>query len=162
MAPAFTIFTKNGIIMSQSFSKFYSHIVFHTKNNVKFIRENLEDELYSYIGGILSNCKSIPYQIGGTSDHIHILCTLPRTMTLADLAEEIKKSSSKWIKTKGKGYLNFYWQEGYGGFSIGWSQVETVRKYIRDQKQHHAKISFIDEYKRLLDENGIEYDERYL
>jgi REP element-mobilizing transposase RayT len=148
--------------MSQSFSKFYSHIVFHTKNNVNFIRENLEDELYSYIGGILSNCKSIPYQIGGTSDHIHILCTLPRTMTLADLAEEIKKSSSKWIKTKGKGYLNFYWQEGYGGFSIGWSQVETVRKYIRDQKQHHAKISFIDEFKRLLDENGIEYDERYL
>lgn len=148
--------------MSQSFSKFYSHIVFHTKNNVKFIREDIEDELYSYLGGILKNCKSIPFQIGGTSDHIHILCTLPRTMTLARIAEEIKKSSSKWIKTKGSHYRNFYWQDGYGGFSVGWSQIETVKRYISNQKQHHGKVNFIDEYKRLLDENGVEYDERYL
>jgi REP element-mobilizing transposase RayT len=162
LAPGVSIFTKNGINMSQSFSKFYSHIVFHTKNNVKFIREEIEDELYSYMGGILRNIKSIPFQIGGTYDHIHILCTLPRIMTLADLAEEVKKSSSKWIKTKGAQYRNFYWQEGYGGFSVGWSQVEIVKRYIRNQKQHHAKVSFIDEYKRLLDENGIEYDERYL
>jgi putative transposase len=80
--------------MSQSFSKFYSHIVFHTKNNMKFIREEIEDELYSYMGGILSNIKSIPFQIGGTSNHVHILCTLPRTMTLADLAEEVKSSQA--------------------------------------------------------------------
>ena len=148
--------------MSQSFSKFYSHIIFHTKNNVKFIREDIEDELYSYMGGILKSSKSIPFQIGGTSNHIHILCTLHRTMTLADLAEEVKKSSSKWIKTKGPHYKNFYWQEGYGAFSVGWSQVDTVKRYIRNQKQHHAKVSFIDEYKRLLDENGIEYDEETL
>jgi putative transposase len=148
--------------MSQSFSKFYSHVIFHTKNNVKFIREDIEDELYSYLGGILKNIKSIPFQICGTSDHIHILCTLPRTMTLADLAEEVKKSSSKWIKTKGVHYRNFYWQEGYGGLSVGWSQVETVKRYISNQKQHHAKIRFIDEYKQLLKENGIEYDEKYL
>jgi putative transposase len=148
--------------MSQSFSKFYSHIVFHTKNNAKFIREDIEDELYSYIGGILNNIKSIPFKIGGTSNHIHVLCTLPRTMTLADLTEEIKKNSSKWIKTKGAHYRNFYWQEGYGGFSVGWSQVETVKNYIRNQKRHHAKISSIDEYKRLLKENGVEFDERYL
>ncbi len=162
LAPVVLNFTENGIIMSQSFSKFYSHIIFHTKNNVKFIREEIEDELYSYLGGILKNSKSIPFQIGGTSDHIHILCTLPRTMTLAEISEEIKKSSSKWIKTKGAHYRNFYWQEGYGAFSVGWSQVETVKRYIRDQKQHHAKVKFIDEYKRLLDENGIEYDEKYL
>ncbi len=148
--------------MSQSFSKFYSHIVFHTKNNVKFIREDIEDELYSYMGGILRNCKSIPFQIGGTSDHIHVLCTLPRTMTPAGLAEEIKKSSSKWIKTKGSHYRDFYWQEGYGGFSVGWSQIETVKRNISNQKQHHGKVSFIVEYKRLLDENGVDFDERYL
>ena len=148
--------------MSQSFVKFYAHIVFHTKNNVKFIREEIEDELYSYLGGILRNCKSIPVQIGGTSDHIHLLCTLPKTMTLADLTEEVKKSSSKWIKTKGSHYQIFYWQDGYSGFSVGWSQVEKVKKYIKNQKKHHAKISFIDEYKSLLDENGIEYEERYL
>jgi putative transposase len=148
--------------MSQSFSKFYSHIIFHTKNNVKFIRENLEDELYSYMGGILKNHKSIPFQIGGTSDHVHILCTLPKTMTLANLSEEVKKSSSKWIKTKGEHYRNFYWQEGYGGFSVGWSQIESVKEYIINQKRHHLKIDFREEYKALLRENGIEFDERYL
>ena len=148
--------------MSQSFSKIYCHIVFHTKNNMKFIREDIEDELYAYLGGVLRNCKSISFQIGGTSDHIHILCTLPRTMAPADLAEELKKSTSKWIKTKGSHYRDFYWQEGYGAFSVGWSQVETIKWYIRNQKQHHSKVSFIEEYKRLLNENGIEYVEKYL
>ncbi|HLN20460.1 MAG TPA: IS200/IS605 family transposase [Bacteroidales bacterium] len=148
--------------MSQSFVKFYAHIVFHTKCNMKFILEDTESELYSYLGGILKNCKSIPLKIGGTSDHIHILCTLPKTMSLADLTEEIKKSSSKWIKTKGPSYSNFYWQNGYGGFSVGWSQVETVKHYISNQKMHHGKESFLDEYMRLLTENGIEYKEMYL
>jgi putative transposase len=148
--------------MSQSYVQFYTHIVFHTKNNMKFIREEIEDELYSYLGGILRNNKSIPLQIGGTSDHIHMLCTLPKTMTPADLVEEVKKSSSKWIKTKGSLYKNFYWQDGYGGFSVGWSQVDIVKKYIRNQKQHHRKVQFIDEYKNLLDEYGISYEDRYL
>ena len=162
MAPTFFSFTENVMTMSQSYAKFYSHIVFHTKNNVKFIREEIEDELYSYLGGILRNCKSIPFQIGGTSDHIHILCTLHKTMTLADLTEEVKKSSSKWIKTKGDRYRYFYWQDGYGGFSVGWSQIETVKHYIMNQKQHHLRIDFFDEYKMLLEENGIEYEEKYL
>lgn len=105
--------------MSQSFVQIYVHIVFHTKNNANLIKEEIESELYSYFGGILKNCKSVPIQIGGTSDHIHILCTLPKTMSIAELSEEIKKSSSKWIKTKGSWYNNFYWQDGYSGFSIG-------------------------------------------
>ena len=148
--------------MSQSFVQFYSHIVFHTKNNINFIHEDIEDELYSYIGGILKNLKSMPIRIGGTSDHLHVLCTLPKTMTLADLVEEIKKSSSKWIKSKGERYKNFYWQDGYGGFSVSSFHVEVLKNYISNQKQHHQKISFLDEYKLLLDEYGIEYDEKYL
>ena len=148
--------------MSQSFAKFYAHIVFHTKDNIKIIREEIEDELYAYLGGILKNYKSIPFQIGGTSDHIHILCTLPKTISLSSLTEEIKKSSSKWIKTKGPHYRDFYWQDGYGGFSVGWSQIDTVLNYIRNQKQHHANVAFIDEYKILLKENGIDFDEKYL
>jgi putative transposase len=148
--------------MSQSYVQFYTHIVFHTKNNIKFIREEIEDELYSYLGGILRNYKSVPIQIGGTSDHVHVLCTLPKTMTPADLVEEIKKSSSKWIKTKSPLYRNFYWQDGYGGFSVGWSQVDIVKDYIRNQKEHHRKIGFLDEYRKLLDEYGISYEERYL
>ncbi len=148
--------------MSQSFTQFYVHIVFHTKNNVRLITENIEDELFSYMGGILRNIKSIPLRINGTSDHVHILCTLPKTMAPADLVEEVKKSSSKWIKTKGASLHNFYWQDGYGGFTVGWSQVEVVKTYISGQKQHHQKQSTLDEYKELLAENGIEYDEKYL
>jgi putative transposase len=148
--------------MSQSFVQFYSHIVFHTKSNKKSIKEDVEDELYSYIGGILKNYKSIPIQIGGTSDHVHILCTLPKTMSIADLVEEVKKSSSKWIKSKGLEYIDFYWQDGYGGFSVSSSQLEIIKNYIRNQKVHHQKINFMDEYKSLLDEYGIQYEERYL
>jgi putative transposase len=148
--------------MSQSFVQIYVHIVFHTKNNMKFIRPEIEEELYSYLGGILKNYKSNPIQIGGTSDHIHVLCTLPKTISLADLLEEIKKSSSKWIKSKGHHYQNFYWQDGYGGFSVSNLGVEAVRKYILAQKEHHIKLSVIDEYKKLLDEYGIQYDEKYL
>jgi putative transposase len=112
--------------MSQSFVQIYVHIVFHTKDNVKLIGEDVEIELYSYFGGILKNIKSIPIQIGGTSDHIHILCTLPKTMSIADLSEEVKKSSSKWIKTKGSKYKDFYWQDGYGGFSLSYSGVSSI------------------------------------
>jgi putative transposase len=148
--------------MSQSFVQLYVHVVFHTKNNLKLIQPESENEMYSYLGGILRNVKSIPLQIGGTDDHIHILCTLPKTMTLADLMEEIKKSSSKWIKSKGPAYRNFYWQDGYGGFSVGWSQVDQVKGYIKSQKEHHRKIDFLEEYKRLFDENGISYEEKYL
>jgi putative transposase len=148
--------------MSQSFVQIYVHIVFHTKDNIMLIREDIENELFSYLGGILKNYKSIPLQIGGTSDHIHILCTLPKTMTLADLAEAVKKSSSKWIKTKGVHYRNFYWQDGYGGFSVSKSGVDAVRLYILHQKKHHEKVSFMYEYKNFLEEYGISYEERYL
>ena len=148
--------------MSQSYVQFYTHIVFHTKNNGKFIREEVEDELYSYMGGILRNCKSIPIQIGGVSDHVHLLCTLPKTMSPADLVEEVKKSSSKWIKTKGPEYSNFHWQDGYGGFSVSSTAVDIVKNYIKNQKVHHGKVRFIDEYKQLLEEYQIAFDEKYL
>jgi putative transposase len=148
--------------MSQSFVQFYTHIVFHTKNNKEMINPEIESELYSYLGGILKNLKSVPIQIGGTSDHVHILCTLPKTMAPADLLEEIKKSSSKWMKTKAPEYQNFYWQDGYGGFSVSNSGVEPLRKYILNQKNHHKKVSVLDEYKELLDSYDIKYDEKYL
>jgi putative transposase len=148
--------------MSQSFVQTYVHIVFHTKDNEKLISKDIENELFSYIGGILNNYKSIPLQIGGTSNHIHILCTLHKTMTLADLAEEIKKSSSKWIKTKGEQYRNFYWQDGYGGFSVSKSGIYEVKTYILKQKKHHEKVSFIEEYKTLLKVYEIPFEDRYL
>jgi putative transposase len=148
--------------MSQSYVQLYVHIVFHTKYSKDLINYAIEDELYSYIGGVLKSCGSLPIKIGGVSDHVHVLCSLPKTMSVSELSEEIKKSSSKWIKTKGPAYSNFYWRGGYGGFSVGWSQVDMVKGYILNQKIHHRRVSFIEEYKTLMDENGVEYDEKYL
>jgi putative transposase len=148
--------------MSQSFVQLYVHVVFHTKNNKKLILKEIEEELYSYIGGILRNLKSVTLQIGGTNDHLHILCSLPKTMSLADMVEEVKKSSSKWIKSKGVAFENFYWQDGYGGFSVSNYKVDVVTAYIKNQKQHHTKVEFLDEYKKLLDEYRIAYEEKYL
>jgi len=129
---------------------------------MKLINESIEKELHAYIGGILKSYRSIPVKIGGTSDHIHILCTLPKTMSISDLVEEIKKSSSKWIKTRDNAFDNFYWQDGYGGFSVSSSLTSVIINYIADQRRHHGETDFINEYKVLLKENGIEYDERYL
>jgi putative transposase len=148
--------------MPQSFVQIYVHMVFHTKNNVALIREETESELYAYMGGILKNCKSIPIKIGGTANHIHILCTLPKTMALSDLMEGVKKSSSKWIKAKAVHYRSFYWQDGYGGFSVSKSAVDIVSDYISNQKKHHNKVTAKDEYIQLLEENGVEFDERYI
>jgi putative transposase len=148
--------------MSQSFVQFYTHIVFHTKNNKPLIKSEIENELYSYMGGILKSYKSNPIQIGGTDDHIHVLCTLPKTMALADLVEEVKKSSSKWIKSKGIEFQNFYWQDGYGGFSVGCFGVDEVKNYIINQKSHHKSQSSLEEYKVLLEAYGIPYEEKYL
>jgi len=148
--------------MSQSFVQFYTHFVFHTKNNKSLIKAEIEVELYSYLGGILKNYKSNPIQNGGTSDHVHILCTLPKTMAPADLVEEVKKSSSKWIKTKGSIYNDFYWQDGYGGFSVSNSGINGLKQYILNQKEHHQKVSTLEEYKKLLDEYGIPYEDKYL
>jgi len=100
--------------------------------------------------------------VGGYKDHIHILCMLSKKIALSKLMEELKAHSSKWIKTKGDAYKNFYWQDGYGAFSVNPSQVEVVINYIAKQKEHHGKKKFQDEYRAILDKYAIEYDERYV
>ena len=100
--------------------------------------------------------------IDGTKDHVHTLFALGRTITIADLVEEVKTGSSKWIKTKGRGFRNFHWQKGYGAFSIGQSNVAALKRYIRNQKQHHRRVSFQDEYRDFLKRYEIEFDERYV
>ncbi len=100
--------------------------------------------------------------IGGVADHVHIACNLSRTISVSDLLEDVKKSSSKWIKTKGSFYRNFGWQNGYGVFSLGISQLEVVKRYIEGQKKHHRRKTFREEYLDFLNRYKIEYDERYL
>lgn len=148
--------------MSQSLSKLYIHIIFHTKYNQPLISSDIEIELYSYIGGIIKANESIPIKINGVADHVHILLIMSKNISLAKLVEEIKKGSSKWIKTKGEKYKNFSWQGGYGGFSVCQSKLDTVVQYIENQKEHHLKVSFKEEYIQFLKEYGIDYNEDYL
>ena len=148
--------------MPQSLVKNYLYITFSTKNRYPFIDEKIREELFSYIGGICKNLECNPIKVGGHLDHVHILCLLSRKIALMKLIEEVKTHSSKWIKTKGRQYQTFYWQNGYGGFSIHESLVDTVKTYILNQEKHHKKSSFKDEYRTFLKEYDIEYDERYV
>lgn len=146
--------------MPQSLAKVYIHIVFTTKSGFPFIAESIRPELQSYIIGTLSNLGIFTYEIYANPDHIHILCTLPRTLTIADLISKIKTASSKWIKTKG--VINFDWQDGYGVFSVSSSKVATVENYIRKQPEHHKQSDYKDELRQFFKEYKIDFDERYV
>jgi len=148
--------------MGQSLVKNYLHIVYSTKYRQPLIKEEIEDELYSYLGGICKKLECAPIKVGGYIDHVHILCMLSKNIALVKLLEELKSHSSKWIKTKGAEYKNFYWQNGYGAFSINPSEVDIVTQYIANQKEHHKVKSFQQEYKLFLKKYEVEYDERYV
>ena len=148
--------------MSQSLSSVLVHLVFSTKNREPFITPIIETELHPYMATIFRELKSPSLAIDGTTDHVHILFSLARVVTIADIVEEVKTSTSKWIKTKGREFRNFYWQRGYGAFSIGQSNVATLKRYIRNQKQHHRHVTFQDEYRKFLKAYGIDYDERFV
>jgi len=148
--------------MPQSLVKNYIHIIFSTKNRYPFIDKNIRDELFNYLGGICKNIECNPLIIGGHEDHVHILCLLSRKIALMKLIEELKTHSSKWIKTKGIHYQKFYWQNGYGGFSIHPKETDMIKDYILLQEEHHKKRSFQDEYLAFLKEYDIKYDEKYI
>ena len=148
--------------MSQSLSKLYVHIIFHVKNEQMSIRPEDEKELYAYIGGIIKQNASFPIKINGTENHLHVLSTLSKNLSLANLVEEIKKNSSRWIKTKNIYYQDFAWQGGYAGYSVSQSKITVVANYIERQKDHHQKQSFKDEYLQFLRRYGVDFDENYL
>jgi putative transposase len=148
--------------MPQSLSSILIHLIFSTKNREPFITTAVEKELHPYMAKIFRELKSPSLAIDGTSDHLHMLFALSRVMKIADLVEEVKTESSKWIKTKGPEFRNFHWQSGYGAFSIGQSQVNAVKRYISRQKIHHQRVTFQEEYRKFLKSYGIDYDERYV
>jgi REP element-mobilizing transposase RayT len=148
--------------MGQSLVNNYVHIIFSTKYRENLIDQEIEKELHSYLGGTCGKLECTPLKIGGYTDHIHILCMLSKKIAAMKLLEEVKSHSSKWIKTKGKKYERFYWQDGYGLFSVNPKDVGIVEKYIGNQHEHHKKINFQDEYLKYLNDNNVAYDERYL
>jgi len=148
--------------MAQSLSKLYVHIIFHIKNTAPSIKADSREKLYAYMGSLIKDNESIPIIINGTQDHVHILCVMSKNISLAKLIEEIKRHSSRWIKTQDQYYKNFAWQGGYAGFSVSSSMHEKTVSYIRKQESHHKTMTFKDELKLFLKEYDLDYDENYL
>jgi len=136
--------------MGQSLVKNYLHIVFSTKYRQPLITTAIEHSLYEYLGGICKQMDCWPVKVGGYRDHVHILCVLSKKVMLMKLIQEVKASSSKWIKTRDSQLQHFYWQDGYGAFSVSPSQTDNVVNYIANQHSHHQKMTFQAEYRAFL------------
>ncbi len=148
--------------MSQTLTRILVHVVFSTKERRNLIVPTIESDLHGYLGRICRNRESPALAIGGTENHVHSLISLSKKIALSDLMMTLKKDSSKWIKTRGSAFVDFHWQDGYGAFSIGESQVGVVTDYIRGQKERHKTITFEDELVALAKRYGVVFDPRYL
>lgn len=148
--------------MGQSLVQNYIHIVFSTKYREALIQPPYEQELHAYLGGTCNELECPVLIVGGYTDHIHILCMLSKKIALMTLVQKIKANSSKWIKTKDVSLENFFWQDGYGAFSVNPSEVDVVINYIKNQHEHHSKKDFKEEYRTILKKYNVSYDEQYV
>ncbi len=148
--------------MSQSLAKNLIHLIYSTKDRRAVLDDAVGEELHRYSAGILTDLNSPALFIGSVADHVHVLFNLHRTKALADVVMEVKRGSSKWLKTKGGHLADFAWQNGYGAFSVSQSSVPQVRDYILGQASHHKQTSFQDELRAFLRRYEIEFDEQYV
>ncbi len=147
--------------MAGTFTQIAMHFVFSTKHRAPLITPDLRSELYKYIGGIIRNEKSVMVEIGGMSDHLHLLCLLHPTSSTSEMMRLVKANSSKWINARPR-TTRFEWQDGYGAFSVSKSILPTVSEYIRNQEEHHRNKTFQEEFLEFLKKHEIEYDPRYI
>ena len=148
--------------MPQSLAKNLIHLIFSTKDRCLLIKDSIRIELHNYAGGILRDLDSPALLMNSVEDHIHILLNLHRTKALSDVVGELKRSTSVWAKEQGPQFNDFYWQAGFGGFSVSQSGVPSVKKYIAGQAEHHKKRSFQDEFREFLQRYEVPYDEKYV
>jgi len=148
--------------MAQTLVSLMVHVIFSTRNREPLITPEIEAELFAYMGGILKNRESRLLDAGGTANHVHLLISQSKNIGLSSLMKDVKKDSSSWIKTKGIRFRNFHWQDGYGAFSIGESNIPALKQYIATQKEHHRNRSFQEELIKFLNAYRLEYDERFL
>ncbi len=148
--------------MAHTFTRLYYHIIFSTKHRQPFIDFELEQRLHPYLGGIIRELGGVPIRVGGVADHVHLLVQLPATLALADVVRDIKANSSGWIHDTFPSHREFAWQIGYGGFTVSKSVLCDLEFYIAHQKEHHAKEPFEPELLRYLQNNEVEYDERFV
>ncbi|WP_430936506.1 IS200/IS605 family transposase [Saccharicrinis sp. 156] len=140
----------------------YVQRLFSTKDRYPFINEPINNELFNYLGGTCRELECNPVIVGGHTDHVHLLILLSQKIALMKLIETIKSHSSGWVKGKGRQYKSFYWQKGYGAFSVNPTQIDVVRNYIINQNEHHKNKSFKDEYSAFLKKYNVAYDARYV
>ena len=148
--------------MPQSLGKLIVHIIFSTKNREPWLDANMRPRMHAYLATICRDLGVELVRVGGVADHVHIVTTLPRTLSQAQLIEQIKKTSSKWIKAVDLRYRGFSWQRGYGAFSVSPSQLDAVLRYIKEQPEHHRNRTCQEEYRDLLRNHGVDFDERYV
>jgi putative transposase len=149
--------------MPQSLVQNYLHVVFSTKERRPFIQDSaIRDETHRFLGGECNKLECPVLRVGGVADHVHILCRLSKTVSVSDLVKEVKRESSLWIKMKSADLANFYWQQGYGAFSVSPGHIAGLIDYINNQEEHHKNETFQDEFRRLLTKYAIEWDERYV
>lgn len=148
--------------MAHSYISAYIHYIFSTKNRQKIIKPELEERLWPYMGGIARENKMKALAIGGDEEHAHVFLSLPSTLSISKAIQLIKGGSSTWVSKTFDEFKDFQWQEGYGAFSVSISHIENTINYINNQKGHHKKQTFQEEYLMILKKHGIEYDEQYL
>lgn len=148
--------------MPQSLSNILIHLIWSTKDRHPWLEPGIREKTHAFLAGAVRQCGCEAYRVGGVADHIHLAVRLSRTLSVADLVKEIKTASSKWLKEHASGFDDFYWQQGYGAFSVGMSQKESLLSYIDTQEEHHRTRDFQDEYREFLQKYGIDYDERYV
>lgn len=144
--------------MASTYLSLRIHAIFATRGRAPSIAAEWKEDLHAYIGGTLRGLGAYPIAIGGTADHIHFLAGIRATHCVADLIREVKKSSQAWAEKRWQG---FHWQEGYAALSVSQGDVSGIAEYIARQEKHHRAVSSQDELRRILDEYGIEYDERF-
>ena len=147
--------------MSSSLVKIDVHLMFHVKSNGVTMRSQDLPRIFSYIAGIAKGVGSTSFTVGGVNDHVHVLASLPKSMSILEFVRTIKSESSMWIKSHDPYYRQFAWQDGYGAFSVSPSVLPKTVEYIENQPRHHERRSFNDEYRTLLEASGIKFDERY-
>ena len=149
--------------MPQSLAQIYLHIIFSTKDRRPYLKDrSFRDRTHAYLAGICKKMGSPSLRVGGTEDHVHIACRFSRKYSTAELLQRLKEKSSKWIKQEESVLADFYWQGGYGAFSVSPSHLPALLEYIAHQEEHHRKETFQEEFRRILEKYGVEYDERYV
>ena len=148
--------------MGNSYIAMHVHVVFRTKNREPWLAADVRETLYPYLGGVARDERLKLLAIGGTEDHVHMLLSLPAETAVSRMMQALKTAASRWIHETFPRLPGFAWQEGYGAFSVGVSQLEATKAYIHSQIEHHRETSFLDEYKTFLEKHGLAYEERYL